>query len=80
MAEWKMKKTKKAWSVEGFPVPNSVLTEFTMEVKPAPPQQGITKGYAAQLQEKKICCVYSEGVHGGLACSMGLISAFRAAV
>lgn len=49
MAEWKMKKTKKAWSVKGFPVPNRVLTEFTMEVKPALPQQGITKGYAAQL-------------------------------
>lgn len=61
---------KKSWCVEGFPVPNRVLTEFTMEIKPVPPQQGISKGYAAQSQEKN-CCVYSGGMHGGLACSMG---------
>lgn len=68
MAEWKMKKTKKAWSVEGFPVPNRVLTEFTMEIKPALPQQGITKGYAAQLQEKK-SAVYIQGV-----CTVALLA------
>lgn len=79
MAEWKMKKTKKAWSVEGFPVPNRVLTEFTMEVKPAPPQQGITKGYAAQLQEKK-SAVYIRGCARWPYLLHGVISAFRAAV
>lgn len=68
MAEWKMKKTKKAWSVEGFPVPNRVLTEFTMEIKPALPQQGITKGYAAQLQEKK-SALYIQGV-----CTVALLA------
>lgn len=59
MTERKMRKTKKAWSVEGFPVPNRVFTEFIMEIKPAPPQQGISKGYAAQLQKKKnLLCIF----------------------
>lgn len=68
---------KKAWCVEGFPVPNRVLTEFTMEIKPVPPQQGISKGYVAQLQEKKLLCIF-RGCARWLCLLHGVIAAFLA--
>lgn len=47
---------KKNWSVEGIPVPNRVLTEYSVDIKLNP----FSGGYANTLTRKTMLCVVLE--------------------